>query len=805
MPAQPGDALALRQQRAGRRAAAQHQDLGADERDMAQDEGQAGSDLGRGRRAISRRPPVDDVGDQHTLTVEADRRQHAVEELAGAADEGAADPVLVGARGLADDHDRRGGVAVGKDRVGRRAPERAAVEIGDQCLERRHRLRTCGKPTRRLRSLGRRLGQGFRRRCRDRARRRWGGGRRDDGRGRRLMGTRRWGKTIGGLGADRLIGPHLDIPAHQRNRCLAVQEGGGGRHRDDAIIKAERRTPVFAGILYSRPANAGGREVSEERVERERMEYDVVVVGAGPSGLAAAIRLKQLAAAAERELAVCVVEKGSEVGAHILSGAVFEPRALDELIPDWRGQGAPLLTPATEDRFLLLTATRALRLPTPPQMRNHGNYIISLGNLCRWLAEQAEALGVEIYAGFAAAEVLYDDAGRVRGVATGDMGIGRDGRPTDRFQPGVELLAKETLFAEGCRGSLTEALVERFGLRDGINPQTYALGIKELWEVAPARHQPGLVVHTVGWPLDTATYGGSFLYHLEDRQVAVGFVIGLDYSNPFLSPFEEFQRFKTHPAIRPFFEGGRRIAYGARALNEGGLQSIPRLDFPGGALVGCAAGFVNVPKIKGNHTAMKSGMVAAETVFRRLAGDTGAEVRRALEESWVWEELRRVRNIRPSFRWGLWAGLAYSALDTYVLRGAAPWTIHHHPDHLQLTPASAARPIDYPRPDGKITFDRLSSVFISNTNHEEDQPAHLRLRDPAKAIAINYRLYDSPEQRYCPAGVYEIVNAVDAGEPYLQINAQNCVHCKTCDIKDPEQNIDWVVPEGGGGPNYPNM
>jgi electron-transferring-flavoprotein dehydrogenase len=558
-------------------------------------------------------------------------------------------------------------------------------------------------------------------------------------------------------------------------------------------------------ILYSRPGEIGGSVMSEERAQRERMEYDVVIVGAGPSGLAAAIRLKQLAAAGEGELGVCVVEKGSEVGAHILSGAVFEPRALNELIPDWREQGAPLVTPAAEDRFLLLTKTRSLRLPTPPQMANHGNYIISLGNLCRWLAQQAEALGVEIYPGFAAAEVLYDAAGRVQGVATGAMGIGRDGRPTDRYQPGVELIGRETLFAEGCRGSLTKTLVQRFRLNDGIDPQTYAIGIKELWEVAPDRHQPGLVVHTIGWPLDTATYGGSFLYHLEDRQVAVGFVIGLDYKNPFLNPFEEFQRFKTHPAIRPFFEGGRRIAYGARALNEGGFQSIPRLDFPGGALIGDAAGFLNVPKIKGNHTAMKSGMIAAETIFRRLSGDAGAEVRAALEQSWVWEELRGVRNIRPSFRWGLWAGLTYSALDTYVFRGNAPWTFHHHPDHLQLTRASEAKRIDYPRPDGKITFDRLSSVFISNTNHEEDQPPHLRLRDPEKAIAVNYRLYDSPEQRYCPAGVYEIVEEAGANAPYLQINAQNCVHCKTCDIKDPEQNIDWVVPEGGGGPNYPNM
>ena len=539
--------------------------------------------------------------------------------------------------------------------------------------------------------------------------------------------------------------------------------------------------------------------------QREQMEYDVVVVGAGPSGLAAAIRLKQLAIAAGSELAVCVIEKGSEVGAHILSGAVFEPRALNELIPDWRERGAPLNTPAIDDRFLYLTKNRALRLPTPPPMYNHGNYIISLGNLCRWLASQAEELGVEIYPGFAAAEVLYDEAGRVRGVATGDMGIGKDGKPTERYTPGVELIARETLFAEGCRGSLTKTLIRRFHLRDGHDPQTYGIGLKELWEVAPERHQPGQVVHTVGWPLDGSTYGGSFLYHLEDRQVAVGFVIGLDYHNPFLNPFEEFQRFKTHPSIRPTFEGGRRIAYGARALNEGGFQSIPRLDFPGGALIGDTAGFLNVPKIKGSHTAMKSGMVAAEAVFARLGGNAGAQVRHALEQSWVWDELYRVRNIRPSFRLGLWGGLAYSAFDTFVLRGRAPWTFHHHPDHTQLIRASQAQPIEYPRPDGKISFDRLSSVFISNTNHEEDQPSHLKLRDPAKAITVNYRLYDSPEQRYCPAGVYEIVQDTGTGEPRLQINAPNCVHCKTCDIKDPEQNIDWVVPEGGGGPNYPNM
>ncbi len=539
-------------------------------------------------------------------------------------------------------------------------------------------------------------------------------------------------------------------------------------------------------------------------MERDRMEYDVVIVGAGPSGLAAAIRLKQLAAASGNEVSVCIIEKGSEVGAHILSGAVFEPRALDELLPDWRARGAPLHVAAQEDQFVFLTKRRSLRLPTPPQMHNRGNYIISLANLCRWLAKEAEALGVEIYPGFAGAEVLYDGEGRVRGVATGAQGIGKDGNPTGNFQPGVELVAKETLFAEGCRGSLTKTLERRFDLRRDSGPQTYGIGLKELWEVAPAQHRPGLVVHTVGWPLGTATYGGSFLYHLEDRQVAVGFVIGLDYANPFLSPFEEFQRFKTHPAIRPTFAGGRRVAYGARALNEGGFQAIPQLSFPGGLIIGCAAGFLNVAKIKGSHTAMKSGMVAAETVFRHLSGDEAADYRAALADSWVWPELHAVRNLRPGFRRGLWAGLAHAALDTYVLRGKAPWTFRNTADHLHIAKAADAKRIAYPKPDGVVSFDRLSSVFVSNTNHEENQPAHLRLRDPARAIAVNYALYDSPEQRYCPAGVYEIVTAGGA-PPRLQINAQNCVHCKTCDIKDPTQNIDWVVPEGGGGPNYPNM
>ncbi|MCC7273585.1 MAG: electron transfer flavoprotein-ubiquinone oxidoreductase [Alphaproteobacteria bacterium] len=544
-------------------------------------------------------------------------------------------------------------------------------------------------------------------------------------------------------------------------------------------------------------------------MQREAMEYDVVIVGAGPSGLSAAIRLKQLSAERGHDLSVCVVEKGSEVGAHILSGAVLEPRALVELFPDWQERGAPLLTPATDDRFLFLTATAAHRLPTPPQMNNHGNYIISLGNLCRWLAKEAEALGVEIYPGFAAAEVLYDEAGTVVGVATGDMGVGRDGKPTDAYQPGVELRGRQTVFAEGARGSLTKTLFARFRLREGVDPQTFGIGIKELWEIDPSRHRAGTVIHTIGWPLDRRTYGGSFLYHLENNQVAVGFVIGLDYENPHLSPFDEMQRFKTHPAMRPFFEGARRVAYGARAINEGGFQSIPRLTFPGGLLVGCTAGFLNVPKIKGTHTAMKSAMVAAEALYEALsAAEPPREVAAypaRLRESWVWDELHGVRNIRPSFRRGLFAGLVYSAFDTYVLRGKAPWTFHHHADNESLRKASEAPRIAYPKPDGKITFDKLSSVFVSNTNHEEDQPVHLRLRDPAVAITHNLALYDAPEQRYCPAGVYEIVREGADGAPRLQINAQNCVHCKTCDIKDPTQNIDWVVPQGGGGPNYPNM
>ena len=543
--------------------------------------------------------------------------------------------------------------------------------------------------------------------------------------------------------------------------------------------------------------------MSDETLPREAMEFDVLVVGAGPAGLSAAIRLKQL----NPELSVCVVEKGSEVGAHILSGAVLEPRALKELFPDCDPGLIPLATPVTADKFLfLLDDKKSVSMPTPPQMHNEGNYIVSLGNVVRWLGQQAEELGVEISPGFAAAELLVED-GRVVGVATGDMGIGKDGQPTENFQRGMELRATYTVFGEGCRGSLSKQLMSQFKLREQCDPQTYGIGIKELWEIKPEKFQKGLTLHSVGWPLQSDTYGGAAIYHFGENLMAYCFVVGLDYSNPYLSPFQEMQRYKTHPAIAPMFEGAKRISYGARALNEGGFQSLPKLTFPGGVLIGCAAGTLNVPKIKGSHTAMKSAMVAAEAIAAAFAGGKPDEVSAytdMLKESWVWAELHQVRNIRPGFaKFGLYGGILNAALETYVFRGKAPWTLHHpHPDNESLKKASICKPIDYPKPDGKLTFDRLSSVFLSNTNHEENQPAHLQLLDPAKAIDINYKLYASPETRYCPAGVYEIVDE-DKGAPKLQINAQNCVHCKTCDIKDPTQNINWVVPEGAGGPNYP--
>ncbi|MCH8110365.1 MAG: electron transfer flavoprotein-ubiquinone oxidoreductase [Proteobacteria bacterium] len=553
--------------------------------------------------------------------------------------------------------------------------------------------------------------------------------------------------------------------------------------------------------------------MSEATVERESMDYDVVIVGAGPAGLAAAIRLKQLAQDAGIELSVSIVEKGSEVGAHILSGAVIEPRAMTELIPDWKDKGAPLKTKVSQEKFLFLRKGGKTSFPAfllPREMQNHGNYIISLGNVCRWLASQAEELGVEIFPGFAAAEVLYDEKGAVKGIATGDMGIAKDGSHKGSFEPGVELHAKYTFFGEGCRGSLTKTLIDRFNLAAKSDPQTYGIGLKELWQVAPEKHQPGLVMHTAGWPLDSKTYGGAFLYHLEDNQVSVGFVIGLDYQNPHMDAFEEFQRFKTHPAIRPLFEGGKRIAYGARALIEGGLQSLPELVFPGGALIGDSAGFMNVPKIKGSHAAIKTGMLAAEAAFEALRGGDGrppvlAAYPEAFRKSWLHKELRRARNFRPAFRRGLLFGTLYGGVDLKLLRGRAPWTFKNHADHTSLKRAAESKKIDYPKPDGEVSFDLLSSVFISNTNHEEDQPGHLTLKDDGVPIATNLALYDAPEQRYCPAGVYEIISDEDGGAPRLQINAQNCVHCKTCDIKDPTQNINWVVPEGGGGPNYPNM
>ncbi|WEN42654.1 Electron transfer flavoprotein-ubiquinone oxidoreductase [Thauera sp. GDN1] len=545
-------------------------------------------------------------------------------------------------------------------------------------------------------------------------------------------------------------------------------------------------------------------------IERESMEFDVLIVGGGPAGLSAAIRLKQLAAGKGQEISVCLIEKAAEIGAHILSGAVMDPKALTELIPNWKEQGAPLNTEVTEDKVLFLSETGARQAPNgllPDCLVNHGNYIVRLGNVVKWLGEQAEVAGVEVYPGFAGAEILYDEAGAVKGVATGDMGLNRDGTPGPHHQLGMELHAKYTLFAEGCRGHLGKQLEARFNLRDGVDPQTYGIGIKELWEVKPEMHRPGLVVHTAGWPMDNRTYGGGFLYHLEDNLVALGFVVGLNYENPHLSPFEEMQRWKTHPEIRKYLEGGKRLQYGARAIAAGGLQSLPKLVFPGGGLIGDDAGFLNAARIKGSHAAIKSGMLAAEAAFEALAQDRQRDALEAypaaFQCSWLHAELHKTRNFKPYMKKGLVLGSLLFGIDQVLFKGKVPWTLHNTADHDKLKPAAACAKIAYPKPDGVLTFDRLSSVFLSNTNHEEEQPCHLQLKDASVPIAINLAKYDAPEQRYCPAGVYEIVQA-EAG-PRLQINAQNCVHCKTCDIKDPTQNINWVVPQGGEGPIYQGM
>jgi electron-transferring-flavoprotein dehydrogenase len=550
------------------------------------------------------------------------------------------------------------------------------------------------------------------------------------------------------------------------------------------------------------------------------MEYDVVVVGAGPGGLATAIRLKQRAAQEGKDISVVVLEKGSEPGAHILSGAIMDPRALTELFPDWKAMGAPLHQPVTDDAMVFLGEKSALRTPgflMPQCFRNHGNYIVSLANVTRWLAQQAEALGVEIFPGFAAAEVLYNDDGSVKGVATGNMGLGKDGQPTPDFQIGMELHSKYTVFAEGARGHLGKQLIARYQLDAGRDPQTYGIGIKELWEIDPKRHQAGFVMHTAGWPLDSATYGGSFMYHLEDNKVALGFITGLDYANPYLSPFEEFQRWKTHANIRWYLEGdaskriqpGKRLSYGARAITAGGLLSLPKTVFPGGALVGCDAGYLNVSRIKGSHAAIKTGMLAADAAFDAIVAgrqhDELSAYPAAFEKSWLYQELNQSRNFKSWFKHGLTTGTVMNGIEQWLLRGHIPWTLHRHqPDHASLRPAAECAPIDYPKPDGKITFDRLSSVFISNTNHAENQPAHLTLKNSTVPVGVNLARYAGPESRYCPAGVYEYIKT-DAGQDALQINAQNCVHCKTCDIKDPTQNIVWVTPEGGGGPNYTSM
>ena len=564
-------------------------------------------------------------------------------------------------------------------------------------------------------------------------------------------------------------------------------------------------------------------EILAQYGPREAMEYDVVIVGAGPGGLATAIRLKQLAAEKGQEISVVVLEKGSEPGAHTLSGAIMDPRAITELIPDWKEKGAPLNQPVTDDAMVFLSETGSFRTPNmvlPACFQNHGNYIVALGNVVRWMAQQAEELGVEIFPGFAAAEIVYNEDGSVKGVATGNMGVGKNGEPTGEFQLGMELHGKYTIFAEGARGNLGKQLISKFKLDEGRDPQTYGIGIKELWEIDPKRHQPGFVLHTAGWPMDNNTYGGAFLYHLEDNKVTLGFITGLDYSNPYLSPFEEMQRWKTHPNIRYYLEGdeskgikpAKRLSYGARAITAGGLMSLPKFVFPGGALVGCDAGFLNVSRIKGSHAAIKTGMLAAEAAFEAIgAGRQSDELSAypvAFENSWLYEELNKARNFKAWFKKGLVTATIMNGIEQFVLRGHIPWTLHRDkPDHAYLKPAADSKPIVYPKPDGKLTFDRLSSVFISNTNHSEDQPAHLTLKDASVPVNINLAKYAGPEARYCPAGVYEFVpdEAQGGNAQRLQINAQNCVHCKTCDIKDPTQNIVWVTPEGGGGPNYSGM
>lgn len=551
-------------------------------------------------------------------------------------------------------------------------------------------------------------------------------------------------------------------------------------------------------------------------MERESMEFDVLIVGAGPAGLAAACKIRQLSESTGKDISVCVVEKGSEVGAHILSGAVFEPSALNELFPDWKEKGAPLNTPVTgDDIYYMTSAEKAIKVPgfaVPKTMHNEGNYIISLGNLCRWMAEQAEGMGAEIYPGFAASDVLFHEDGRVKGVVTGDMGIAADGSEKDSYMPGMELHAKYTLFAEGCRGHLGKRLMEKFDLNAGKDPQHYGLGIKELWKIDPAKHEEGKVMHAAGWPLaENGAAGGSFLYHIEDNQVSIGLITDLCYDNPYLSPFEEFQRFKKHPTVMQYLEGGERISYGARAIAKGGLQSLPKMTFPGGLLIGCDAGTLNFAKIKGSHTAMKSGMIAAEVVHKAITeneatGQELGEYTTAFENSSVYKELHDQRNFGPAqHKWGNFFGSAYAFVDLNLFNGKLPWTLgDDHPDHAEMKPAAECKKITYPKPDNKITFDRLTSVFLSNTNHEEDQPCHLTLKDPELPIRDNLPKYAEPAQRYCPAGVYEVVEDAE-GTPKFQINGQNCVHCKTCDIKDPAQNIIWVTPEGLGGPNYPNM